>query len=352
MLTVTLYTRKECRLCEQAKADLESIQENYPHRLVEIDIDSDPLLQKNYLAEIPVIEVGPYVLKAPFDKQKLMMTLGAAGDRRGQLDKLGREDHLERVRRGQRISGSDRMMDWVSRHYLALINLFMLLYFGLPFLAPVFMKIGATLPATVIYTIYKPLCHQFGFRSFFLFGEQPYYPLKEAGLTGIKTFDQITGFIDLRNPVAYSRLQARDFIGNASVGYKMAFCERDLGIYAAMFLFGIVYAATGRRLKPLHWMLWILIGMAPIGLDGFSQLFNQMDWSWLASILPYRESTPFLRVLTGGLFGFTTAWFAYPYMEESMAETRQFFIKKFESIRQSQLSAPSSAQGTPPGTAA
>jgi hypothetical protein len=79
--------------------------------------------------------------------------------------------------------------------------------------------------------------------------------------------------------------------------------------------------------------------MLPIGLDGFSQLFSQMNWAWLSSILPYRESTPLLRVLTGGLFGFTTAWFAYPYMEESMAETRQFFIKKFASIRQNNLSS-------------
>jgi uncharacterized membrane protein len=339
MFTVTLYTRKECHLCEQAKADLESLQSQYPHRLVEIDIDQDPTLQKAYLAEIPVLEVGPYVLKAPFDKQKLMMTLGAAGDRRGQLDKLGREDYHDRVRRGQTISASDRLMDWISRHYLALINLFMLLYFGLPILAPVLMKAGATLPANVIYTLYKPLCHQFGFRSFFLFGEQPYYPLKEAGMTGVKTFDQVTGFVDLENPVAYSRFQARQFTGNETVGFKMALCERDMAIYGALLLFGLLYGLTGRRIKPLHWMLWMLIGLAPIGLDGFSQLFSQMDWSFLASILPYRESTPFLRVLTGGLFGFATAWFAYPYMEESMAETRQFFIKKFESIRQNHLSS-------------
>jgi uncharacterized membrane protein len=92
---------------------------------------------------------------------------------------------------------------------------------------------------------------------------------------------------------------------------------------------------TGRRIKPIHWIFWILIGMIPIGLDGFSQLFSQMQWSWLSSILPYRESTPFLRVLTGGLFGLATAWFAYPYIEESMSETRQFFIKKFASITQS-----------------
>src|ERR1044071_2921846 len=155
MLTVTLYTRKDCQPCEQTKADLLSLQEKYPHQLVEIDIDSDPTLQKAYLVEIPVIEVGPYVLKSPFDKQKLMMTLGAAGDRRGQLDRLGREDYHDRVRRGQKISGGDRFMDWTSRHYLALINLAMLLYFGLPILAPVLMKVGATFPANVIYTLYK-----------------------------------------------------------------------------------------------------------------------------------------------------------------------------------------------------
>ena len=45
---------------------LESLQEKYPHRLVEIDIDTDPALQKTYLVEIPVVEVGPYVLKSPF----------------------------------------------------------------------------------------------------------------------------------------------------------------------------------------------------------------------------------------------------------------------------------------------
>jgi uncharacterized membrane protein len=334
MITVTLYTRQGCHLCEQTKTDLESLQEKYPHRLVEIDIESDPALLKKYMLEIPVIEVGPYVLKSPFDRQKLMMTLGAAGDRRGQLDKLGRPDHHERVRRGQSISGSDRGMYWMSRHYLALINFFMFLYFGLAVLAPVLMEIGATGPANVLYTIYKPLCHQFGFRSFFLFGEQVVYPLKEAGIPNLLTFDKVTGFKDLENPAAYSRLQAREFTGNAIVGYKMALCERDMAIYSAIFLFGLTYAATKRRLKPLHWTLWILIGMLPIALDGFSQLFSQLNLPFLATILPYRESVPWLRVLTGALFGFATAWFAFPYMEESFNETRQFFIKKFAAINQ------------------
>jgi uncharacterized membrane protein len=332
MITVTLYSKKDCHLCEQAKADLKSLEGTLPHRLVEVDIESDPALHKAYFDKIPVVEVGPYKLTAPFDKQKLMMTIGAASDRRGQLDKLGREDHHDRVRRGQQISGGDRVMFWVSRHYLALFNLFIFLYVGLPVLAPVLMKAGAQFPANIIYTIYKPLCHQFGFRSFFLFGQQAYYPLPEAKMAGVITFDQATGIINLHSPASYSRFDARQFTGNETVGFKMALCERDIAIYGSILLFGLLYTATGRRIKPLHWLVWIIIGMGPIGLDGFSQLFSQMEWSWLVHILPYRESTPYLRVLTGAIFGFTTAWFAYPYAEESMADTRQFFIKKFASL--------------------
>jgi uncharacterized membrane protein len=257
------------------------------------------------------------------------MTLGAARDRRGQLQQVGGSAYEERVRKGQTISGGDRFSFWLARHYLLLLNLFMLFYVGLPFAAPTFMKLGLTAPARLIYVMYSPLCHQFGFRSFFLYGEQPYYPLKEAGLTGIKTFDQITGLQNLTDPYNVSRLGARQFIGDATVGYKVAICERDIAIYGAILLFGILYGLTGRRIPTLHWSLWILLGLGPIGLDGFSQLFSQFNWPWLASFLPYRESTPFLRVLTGGLFGAMTAWFAYPNIEESMNETRQFFVKKF-----------------------
>jgi uncharacterized membrane protein len=332
MLTVTLYRREDCHLCEQAKADLESLQEQYPHRLVEVDIDSDPALQRMYLAEIPVIEVGPYWLKAPFDRQKLMMTLGAASDRRNQLQEFGGEAYEARVKRGQKISGADKTMFWISNHYLAILNLVMLLYVGFPFLAPILMETGATAPARVLYTMYSPLCHQFGFRSFFLFGEQPYYPLKEARVN-VVDFETATGITGLHNPNDLSRLAARQFIGNQTLGYKVALCERDVAIYASILLFGLLFWLTNRRIPQLHWMVWLLIGIGPIGLDGFSQLFSQFDWPFLASILPYRESTPFLRVLTGALFGFFTAWFAYPSMEESMQETRQFFVKKFAQVK-------------------
>lgn len=329
MLTVTLYTRKGCGLCEEAKAELAALKTEYPHHLAEVDIESDPALLKKYLVSIPVLEIGPYTLHAPITKEQLRMTLGAASDRRSQLEKIGGDDFKKRLRRGQEISTPDRVSFWISKHYLLMLNLFMLLYVGLPFLAPTLMKAGIEFPARAIYTIYSPLCHQFGFRSFFLYGEQAYYPLAEAGMNNVETFEQITGLKNLSDPNSADRLAARQFVGDETTGYKVALCERDVAIYFGLLLFGMLFGLTKRRIPPLHWVIWLFIGLGPIGLDGFSQLFSQFEFSWLTNLLAYRESTPFLRVLTGTLFGFTTAWFAYPYIEESMAETRQFFIKKF-----------------------
>jgi uncharacterized membrane protein len=328
-LNVTLYMRPECGLCDEVRRQLQLLQPRLPHQLTEINIESDPTLQRAYFDQIPVVEVGPYRLKAPISNQDLAMTLGAAGDRRGQLEKAGGKEYQERIRKGKAVTGSDRAYLWISKHYLALLNLIVFLYVGLPVAAPVLMKFNATGAAGLIYKVYSPLCHQFGFRSFFLFGEQPYYPLKEAGVAGAETFQQITGYADVANPYSISRLYARQYKGDATVGYKMALCERDVAIYGAILLFGLVYSLSGRRLPALHWMVWLLLALAPIGLDGFSQLFSQFNWPWLMPYLPYRESTPFLRVLTGFLFGFGTAWFAFPNVEESMRETRQLLIKKF-----------------------
>ena len=329
MFNVTLYTRKGCKLCDEVKVELSELHSQYPHQLVEVDIESDAALMANFALEIPVVEVGPYSLKAPITRQKLQMTLGAAFDRKNQLEQIGDPEYLMRIKKGKKVTTGDRISYWIARRYLLLLNLFMLFYVGLPFLAPTLMKMGATLPARAIYRMYSPLCHQFGFRSFFLYGEQAFYPLDEAKLAGVKTFEQSTGISNLDNPYSITRYEARAYIGDEKVGYKIALCERDVAIYLGLLTFGIIFGLTGRRIKPLHWAIWLIIGIAPIALDGFSQLFSQFNWHLLAVAFPYRESTPYLRVLTGALFGIATAWFAYPNLEESMSETRQYYVKKF-----------------------
>lgn len=330
MINVTLYTRAGCKLCEEAEADLKALQEKVPHKLTVIDIDSDPSFRDAFALDIPVVEAGPFMLKAPFTRQELQMTLGAAADRRAQLERINDKAFQMNTSGSQTISGSDRFSFWLSKHYLAIFNLLLVLYVGIPFLAPVFKKIGWNGPAHVIYTIYLPLCDQYAFRSFFLFGEQAYYPHAVAKIPGVLTFEQVSGITDLNDP---SRLQARLFEGTPLLGYKVALCERCVALWGAMALFGLIYAATGRRLPKMHWMIWFLVGIVPIGVDGFSQLISQIPSTFIQSILPYRESTPFLRVLTGFLFGFTTAWFMFPLIEETMTDTRRMLSKKFATLK-------------------
>ncbi|KAA0266699.1 MAG: DUF2085 domain-containing protein [Chloroflexi bacterium] len=328
MLNVTFFVKKDSPECDEVRGLLKEFQKQYPHRLAEVDIEDDSAINAKYGGLVPVIEVGPYTLQAPISRQKLQITLGAASDRKNQLEKLDDPIYKYKTEKGRNLTTGDRVSFWIAKRYLLILNLFMLIYVGLPFLAPTLMKLGAEGAGQVIYRVYKPLCHQFGFRSFFLFGEQPFYPLKEAGMTGFKTFEEATGITGVDDPYSYSRFEARNFVGDETLGYKVALCERDIAIYLAILLFGIIFGLTGRRFKSLHWLAWLFLGIAPIGLDGFSQLLSQFNWDWFSAVIPYRESTPFLRVLTGGFFGLFTAWFAYPNIEESMNETRQYYVKK------------------------
>jgi uncharacterized membrane protein len=205
---------------------------------------------------------------------------------------------------------------------VAVLNVAVLIYLALPVLAPILMKVGITTPANAIYKAYSFVCHQLAFRSFFLFGEQPVYPRAAAGVRSLLTFSQATGLSEAST--ADALYQARQFVGNQVVGYKLALCERDIAIYGSILLFGIIFALSGRKIKSLPWYIWILVGILPIALDGFSQLLSQPPLGFI----PFRESTPFLRVLTGFLFGFTTAWFGYPLVEQTMADTRRMLLAK------------------------
>jgi len=320
MNTVTLYFQEGSSECDQVKTFLESLQATFPHQLVQININSDAELARAFSHRVPVVQIGPYRLEGSITREQLQVSLGAAQDRSTQLEKVDQKSYQERINKSRTITGSDRLSLWISKHYIHVFNGLMLVYLGLPFLAPVLLKNGLDTPANLIYRFYSIMCHQLPFRSWFLFGEQPYYPLALADVPGAITYEQITGktTIDLFND--------RWFEGNSVVGYKVAFCERDVAMYAAMLIFGLVFAASGKRIRSIPWYLWVLIGLGPIGIDGFSQLPSMIPG--LPGWLPFRESTPFLRTLTGGLFGVMTTWYLYPMIEDTMKETRNLITRK------------------------
>ena len=316
-LEVTLYTREDCHLCHIAEDDLAELQKEIPHHLVVVDIDQDPDLQRLFGHKVPVVVCGAFTLTAPFDKRKLKMTLGAAADSQQRQLEDNQQGFIDKTQRKNTMSTGEKLSHFISSHYLKVINLVLLVYFGLPFLAPMLMKVGLQGAAQPIYAMYKISCHELAFRSWFLFGEQPIYPRASAGLDGWVTYGEATG-----NSEA-DLLTARNFQGNEQLGYKVAFCQRDIAIYVSMFVFGIIFSLSKRRIKALPFLLWVIVGILPIALDGGSQLLSQAF-----SFIPYRESTPLLRTLTGALFGFTTAWFGFPAIEETMNDTRQHLSAK------------------------
>lgn len=241
IVTVTLYHRSEDPQTQQVEEELASIQSLTPHRVVKINVEADPILRERYFASCPVVEVGPYLVKSPFKKTDLVATLGATHDRLKQLSESNDKKHVKRKQQGSKLTGLDRFSYWFSKWYMVVFNLLVFLYVGLPFLAPVFLKNGNNGAAKVIYAVYKPFCHQLAFRSWFLFGEQPYYPRELAGIPGILTYEDITGN-DSTN-----LNKAREVIGNEQLGYKVALCERDVALYGSLLLFGIVFMVTGRK---------------------------------------------------------------------------------------------------------
>ncbi|OGO72911.1 MAG: hypothetical protein A2Z49_10675 [Chloroflexi bacterium RBG_19FT_COMBO_56_12] len=325
MITVTLFSRDDCHLCEEALANLEALQTQIPHRLDVVNVDGNRDLQRAYGLDVPVVEAGPYRLKAPFTKQELEVTLRAAAERAKDIESIKQSSDQAKAQSGWTISGADRFSYWLSNHYLLLINGLVVIYLGLPVLAPVFMVAGFTTPAAIIYRVYGAVCHQLAYRSWFLFGEQPAYPRVEAKVEGLIPYGQAIGLDE------NDQWGARRFIGNPLVGYKVGLCQRDVAIYGGILSFGLIFSLTGRRIKSLPWYIWIVIGIFPIGIDGLSQLLSQPPLNSVPpfSLFSFRESTPLLRTLTGSLFGATTAWFGFPLVEETMAETRKFMAEKF-----------------------
>ncbi len=183
----------------------------------------------------------------------------------------------------------DRIIYRLAGHWLLGVNLALLLYVGLPVLAPILMNLGLTAPGKAIYFLFRPACHQRPERSYFLGGPQLTYSPEELEAAGVEPL-------------------SRD-IGNEQIGYKVAFCERDVAIYGSIFVSGLLFGLLRRRLRPLPILVYGLFCL-PMLVDGSLQLFGVYESTWT------------LRSVTGALFGIGSVWFAYPYIEVAFADMR------------------------------
>jgi glutaredoxin len=57
---VTFYTRHGCHLCEEAKAAIAPLLQEFGAKLREVYVDDDPLLRERYGWDVPVIFIGAH----------------------------------------------------------------------------------------------------------------------------------------------------------------------------------------------------------------------------------------------------------------------------------------------------
>ena len=55
---VVIYTKPDCPLCDKAKALLNELQKEFPHNLIEKDVNSEEKARKYYADRVPVILVN------------------------------------------------------------------------------------------------------------------------------------------------------------------------------------------------------------------------------------------------------------------------------------------------------
>jgi len=217
---------------------------------------------------------------------------------------------------------------WIGDHWFETFLIVYGVWVFAPFLAPLFMQIGWTGAGKAIYIVYSYFCHQLPERSFFLFGEKTMYSLSEIQ----------AAWQDTINPMIL-----RQFIGNESMGWKIAWSDRMISFYTSVWLFAVIWFPFRRRIKPLSWWGFVLL-LLPIALDGGTHMISDLAGigqgfrdtnAWLATLTNNVFPATFyagdalgsfnslMRFLTGLLAGLGIVWLAFPYIFQGQAYNQQ-----------------------------
>jgi len=216
------------------------------------------------------------------------------------------------------------IFQWIGSHW---VETFLLVYGAwvfIPFLAPVFMRLGWDGAGRAVYFVYSFFCHQLPERSFFFFGARPMYSLAEIQ----------AAWQDTINPIVL-----RQFVGNETMGWKVAWSDRMISFYTSVWVFAALWYPLRRRIKMLPWWGFVLL-LLPIVLDGGTHMFSDLAGigngfrdtnAWLAALtnntLPATFYTgdalgsfnSLMRLVTGLLAGLAIVWLAFPYLFQTQA---------------------------------
>ena len=214
------------------------------------------------------------------------------------------------------------VFSWISDHWFGIFLGIYGAWVFTPWLAPVFMQLGWTNAGRAVYFIYSFFCHQLPERSFFLFGEKTMYSLREIG----------TAWQNTDNPFVL-----RQFIGNSTMGWKVAWSDRMVSFYTSVWFFAVLWWPFRKKIKPISWWAFALL-LLPIAVDGSTHAISDLAGiglgfrdtnHWLALLTNSSFPTSFyvgdalgsfnswVRFISGLLAGLGIAWLAFPFIYQS-----------------------------------
>jgi len=236
---------------------------------------------------------------------------------------------------------------WLARHWLPVFLVVYGVFTALPFMAPVLMELGWTGGGNALYTVYSALCHQMAQRSFFLFGEQTMYNL-----------DQLP--VDLTGNTGADTLLLREFRGSEALGWKVAWSDRMVSMYAGIWFVGVAYwlVSRTRTQKPISIWLFVLLAL-PMALDGGTHMISdtfdglttgfRFHNDWLAALTGHTLPTSFysgdalgsfnswMRLITGLLLAVGAVWLTFPLMDRYARETEDMVDAKLGWLQRKQV---------------
>ena len=180
------------------------------------------------------------------------------------------------------------------------------------------MQAGWTGAGKAIYLIYSSFCHQLPERSFFFFGPKSMYSLAEIQAAWQNTNDPLI---------------LRQFTGNASMGWKLAWSDRMVSFYTSIWLFAVLWFPFRDRVKRLPWWGFLFL-LSPMVVDGGSHAISDLAGigqgfrdtnMWLAVLTGNSLPASFyagdalgsfnswMRLASGVLAGLAIVWLAFPY---------------------------------------
>lgn len=156
--------------------------------------------------------------------------------------------------------------------------------------------------ANSFYSLHKPFCHQMVKRSFCFFNDGTNTWVGDC----VSNNETVIGALNPATGRPHTTLD------NNIVGYSFAEDARDTSFYLALLIGGLIFPLI-RRINDnkVPSILWLIIALVPIGLDGTTQLIG------------LRESTNYLRFITGFIAGFVVPFYLIPILNNLLSDKKE-----------------------------